>query len=575
MGKPPEEDSEKVLKRLGLLLRTARYLKAEQAMYLAKTRVPTGLLSLGLRTGLGDSAVTGWKMLKPRVPFPCYPWWIPENLRSGRFDFIGRKKTFLDVLDWASEDMPLLWRYNLHYFQFLLPDGGLDADTGGKLIREWVRHNPIRTPVAWDPFPLSLRVVNWAKYLSLTEHAPSFQEEAARSLFQQIRYLEGNLERHLLANHLFKNIKALLFAGVSFDRPEAARWREQGLGLLRRELAEQILPDGGHFERSPMYHCMIFEDCLDLLNIAHCFPMSIGSSPENELREVCGRMAGFLAGTLHPDGDIPLFNDSAFGIELPPRRLLQYASELGVTVETDRKRRHFSFPDTGYYIFSPGEDSRLIVDCGPIGPDYQPGHAHCDTLSYELSLSGRRVVVDSGVYGYEPGDLRSYVRSTSAHNTVEVDGTEQSEIWKSHRVGRRAKPLSARIEGNGAGAVSFAGSHDGYSFLPGKVIHERTIRYEPQNNWMVLDRILGKGNHGARSRIHLHPDLRPVVDGERVLILDSSQRTVAELTPVGTQEVLFEKGWYCPRFGLRKGKWVIAFEVEGELPLEVGYWFRT
>ncbi len=87
----------------------------------------------------------------------------------------------------------------------------------------------------------------------------------------------------------------------------------------------------------------------------------------------------------------------------------------------------------------------MVIDCGAIGPDYQPGHAHCDTLSYELAIDGRRVIVDSGVHDYEPTQHRAYARSTPAHNTVVIDGQEQSEMWGVFRVARRARPLPAYV----------------------------------------------------------------------------------------------------------------------------------
>jgi uncharacterized heparinase superfamily protein len=92
------------------------------------------------------------------------------------------------------------------------------------------------------------------------------------SLAVQVRWLRRRLEWHLLSNHLFANAKALMFGGAFFDGPEAGDWREGGLRILAREVPEQVLPDGGHFERSPMYHAILLEDMLDLLNLSRAFP---------------------------------------------------------------------------------------------------------------------------------------------------------------------------------------------------------------------------------------------------------------------------------------------------------------
>ena len=107
---------------------------------------------------------------------------------------------------------------------------------------------------------------------------------------------------------------------------------------------------------------------------------------------------------------------------------------------------------SGYFVIR-NLDDMLVVDCGEVGPDYQPGHAHCDTLSFELASDGRTIIVDSGVYDYEDSEMRRYVRSTRAHNTAMVDGCEQSEIWGAFRVARRARPIQRidrkvrRVEG--------------------------------------------------------------------------------------------------------------------------------
>ena len=99
----------------------------------------------------------------------------------------------------------------------------------------------------------------------------------------------------------------------------------------------------------------------------------------------------------------------------------------------------FALRDAGYYG-ARGSGHYVVCDAAPIGPDYQPGHAHGDLLSFELSLAGRRVIVDAGVHGYDGDPLRAWCRSTRAHNTVEIDGEDQCEFWGTFRVARRARP---------------------------------------------------------------------------------------------------------------------------------------
>ncbi|MDF1553826.1 MAG: alginate lyase family protein [Deferrisomatales bacterium] len=546
-----------------LWVHTLRYLRPEQWVHRLR-------YALGGPPGLGGGAAPVGAELQPRVPFNSYPWLSAAEVAVGRFRFLNDGADYRAGVDWGAPGKGRLWRYNLHYFQYLFPEGGLEAPAGLQLIEDWVECNPPGTSDAWDPFPISLRLVNWIKFLGANGAAAP--EEVSGSAFQQALWLEQRLERHLLANHFFKNLKALVFAGLFFEGPEAARWLATGERFLQRELPEQVLGDGGHFERSPMYHCMILEDCLDLLNVA-----SDRVEPEclrlaELLRPACRRMAGFLAGMLHPDGEIALFNDAAFGIELPAPQLLEYAEAVLGETPAGLGENHWAFPQSGYYVLAPAADDRMLVDCGPVGPDYQPGHAHCDTLAYELALGGRRVVVDTGVYEYPPGAMRHYARSTAAHNTVRVDGEEQSEIWAAHRVGRRARPLGAELNCDGDG-LRFVGSHDGYRRLG--VTHEREITWGSESGWTVHDRLTGKGRHRAESFVHLHPEFRAQLAGNEVAVVDGATgETIAKIGVESPASVVVERGWYCPEFGMKIENDVLVVTAEGDLPLELGYTIR-
>ena len=138
--------------------------------------------------------------------------------------------------------------------------------------------------------------------------------------------MSKNIEWHLLGNHLFSNGKALIFAGLYFDGPAPRDWLTTGLDILSREIREQILPDGGQFELSPMYHSLALEDILDLVNISRAFPDRIDEEFASLLVQTAERMLGWLSAMTHADGEIALLNDSAFGIAPAPAQLVRYAS---------------------------------------------------------------------------------------------------------------------------------------------------------------------------------------------------------------------------------------------------------
>jgi uncharacterized heparinase superfamily protein len=213
----------------------------------------------------------------------------------------------------------------------------------------------------------------------------------------------------------------------------------------------------------------------------------------------------------------------------------------------------------------------IMIDCGSIGPDYQPGHAHCDTLSYELAIDGRRVIVDSGVFDYEPSSERGYARSTRAHNTVVVDGEEQSEIWGVFRVARRAKPLRALFEKRADGSVIFEGAHDGYARLAGKPIHKRHMSYDGQGSWVIKDMLEGRGSHRMESYIHIHPDFQAVQSGASIRVIEPSGSTIAIIEALGPSDMRVEQGWYFPEFGLKLENHVIVITCTEEIPLGLSY----
>lgn len=490
------------------------------------------------------------------------------------FRFLNQDKRFSgERMDWSCRDMPKLWRYNLHYFDYLL-DSTNSLETNCYLIADWIANNPPSKEDAWEPYTVSLRIVNWIEFFKRSEDF--VRKEWVESLYQQALWLEGNIEYHILANHYLKNGVALFFVGVFFDGLDADRWLRKGRRILREELEEQFLGDGGHYERSPMYHSICVMDYLNVLNLMAEYSSRISFNEKEVFESRITQALNFLAEISLPDSEIPLFNDSAFGIAHPPKLIFERACEVldyrKPAIPCDQVA--VEKPCTGYYILRCLDDM-MVIDCGAIGPEYQPGHAHCDALSYELAIDGQRIIVDSGVFDYEPSPERAYARSTRAHNTVVIDGKEQSEVWGVFRVARRARPISAHIERKMNGIMIFKGSHDGYSRLSGQPIHNRRIEYDGQRTWLIKDVIEGRGVHRIESYLHVHPDFRVVKNGSRIQIIESSGRTLATImgSDMDTKlaEVSLEKGLYFPEFGLKQENQVIVFSCSGQLPLDLSY----
>ena len=423
----------------------------------------------------------------------------PSMPGPATFRFLSVTRDAAAAADWNRPDWPKLWLYNLHYFDDLNADDAVARlEWHRALMARWIAENPPAGGNGWEPYPLSLRLVNWVKWMA-AGNVPT--ADVMQSLAVQARWLMSRLEWHLLGNHLLANAKALVFAGTLFTGAEADTWRQQGLAILHREHAEQILADGGHFERSPMYHAIILEDLLDLIQLALRWPGVIDAGTVAGWRQTAGRMLGWLAAMTHPDGEIAFFNDAAIGIAPSLAALTAYASALRITAEESPSRQRRLLPDSGYLRTEAG-DAVLLADVGEIGPDYLPGHAHADTLSFELSLSGQRVVVNSGTSEYGLGAERLRQRGTAAHSTVQIDGADSSEVWSGFRVARRARPtgFTANME---AAAVAVSCAHDGYRRLPGRSLHRRNWHMTTQG-LRVSDAIEG-GFRDAVARYYLHP----------------------------------------------------------------------
>jgi len=473
---------------------TVRYLRPIQIA--ARLRLRIGKSRPDLRPAPGlRRPVKAWS--SPR-------WRAPVLQSATTAVFLNQSRDIAAPAAWNDPDYERLWLYNLHYFDDL---HARDAQTRRPwhrhLIDRWLRENPPGVGPGWEPYTLSLRIANWAKVLWGDDDGRATLSDAAiESLAVQVRWLSNHLEHHIQANHLWTNAKALLMAGVVFDGPEAELWRNKGLALMLRELKEQILADGGHYERSPMYHAIVLEDVLDIIELGRCAPALLQEHDE-QLRDVAARMSRWLRVMCHPDGDVGFFNDAAFGIAPRLEVLVGYAHALGITIDDRPMKPVEALPESGYVRLA-NERAVVLCDLAAVGPDHQPGHAHADTLSFELSIDGRRAVVNGGTSTYTPGASRVEQRSTHGHNTVEVDRQDSSEVWGAFRVARRARPFAVAW-GVDAGGPWATGSHDGYRRLPGRVIHRRRWQLLP-GSLHVVDHLAGRFET-ARANFLLAPDV--------------------------------------------------------------------
>ncbi|MBW2031333.1 MAG: alginate lyase family protein [Deltaproteobacteria bacterium] len=539
----------------------------------------------------------------------------PEALSQLEFNFLNRSKTYEGDVDWHDNTVSQLWRYNLHYFDYvadLICWDAVENDAGGwetfrKLALSWIKGNQLLRGDGWHPFTISVRLVNWLEAFSFwkskVESDFQFKRLFFDSLYAQASILASSLEHDVRGNHLVKNLRGLIYAGIVFREDKKIEWLNRGLKILGEEVFEQVLDDGGHFERVPGYHAAVLKDCLEVgVLLRRNTP---GGSPM-WLDEALRAMLSYLKRMLPEDKNLPLIKDTAWGMNTSPEELLAAGAiyfnapefkivdvkgvypymifgedgrtALGAENAKSKDQECSSLRASGYYIIrDPADGDYMIIDAGKVCPDYLPAHAHADMFSYELAIRGKRVVVDSGVYEYEAGPWRDYFRSTRAHNTVEVEGQNQSEVWGSFRVARRAHPFEVSFESNGDHAL-FHGRHDGYRRLPPRVIHRRTVAWHRGLFWLVVDELHGEGEVEAASHIHLHPSITPIVLGDTFWEFEGLPfRASLHSFGIERSEVVrgqmepHIQGWYSEEFGVRVPNNVITLYRRDRLPFLFGY----
>ncbi len=469
-----------------------------------------------------------------------------------------------NVIGWDGKHTSKLWQYNLHYFDCLLQSKftSNSLDDQIQLIENWIDNNPFGKETGWEPYPTSLRIINWIKW---HWSCNGLTNKAKLSLWNQVRWLKNRPEYHLLGNHLFVNVKALLFACAFYGFNSENKYFKLANSILLKELDEQFLEDGAHFELSPMYHALAMEDLLDLISISDSLPPEF---PLNLVKKKYLKGMFWLQSMVYQNEELSHFNDCANNIAPKISELISFASHLNL--------KHSNYfhglvyhNKSGFVVFK-NNIFHLIADIGHIGPTYLPGHAHADTLSFELCIKGERIIVNSGTSVYGISDERLRQRGTLSHSTIEIDGKNSSEVWSGFRVARRAKTFDIQIESlsNTEKIFTFKASHDGYNLLKNSPIHTRSFKLE-ENSCTINDSVSGFGNQ-IKSNFYLHPNI-DVSKSDSYLLLSKNQTNFVKL--VFDKNIDFDiiKSTYHDQFGITKANKCIQFKINSPFNMSIKF----
>jgi hypothetical protein len=491
---------------------------------------------------------------------------VADGVRAGRFTVLGETRVLGTDPDWIAARVPADEEWRIEWVKFAW---GLDlahaaAETGDPgyqeawelLTASWIWQVPADTDAAEVT---ARRILNWIYAWQRFSPGEDHATLLLGSLAEQVAQVRANLAPQ--RNHRTLELYALLVAALAL--PELDRDGLLGFAVaeLDRNLSADFRPDGVHREASTHYHAIALRSFVGARENARRYELELPVGFDARLARACA----FAAHCTRPDGTIPALSDADRGdygelLVLAAGLLgdeeLRYVGTRGRGGRAPALR-HASFPDGGYFVQRSGWSPTarfLIFDCGPLGDG---GHGHYDALSVEAHGGGRPLVVDPGrgSYSEAPTNLRRWFRGTAAHNTVGVDGLDQTPYTR----GRPLGPVAlARFLGRA--------SAPGLDLLAGEVtspayeaVHERRIAFVGDGYWLIEDRLRGERQHRFDLRWHLGPEAQGAarVDGATVLAPGVG------LVILGAEDVSLEAGWVAPSYGVRLGAPVVSATAEG------------
>ena len=486
-------------------------------------------------------------------------------------------------------------------------------------VSDWIEQNPPQLGVNWAcTMDVAIRAANWLWGYYFFKDSPSLTDEFRLTFFKSLlahgRHIMNNLEwsETLTSNHYLSDIVGLVYLGILLPEfREAWRWREFGLQELEKEMFKQVYSDGVDFEASVSYHRLVAELFLSAVSLARLNGHTFSDTFMSRLE----KMLEFVMDYIKPDGTVPLIGDAdngrlhrlntwadserewidhryllAIGAVLFERTDFAQAAgdqweeafwllgEQAIVFKEQFDKKDLppprlasrAFPHGGIYVMR-CDDSYMIIDAGPNGQNGYGGHAHNDTLSFELFTHGRSFLVDSGAYIYT-GDpeWRNKFRSTSYHNTVVVDGAEINDIDPKQLflLGTEDKPKVNRWKS--LQEYDFLDAeHNGYERLPDPVIHRRQIYFNKQEGyWIIRDLLEGCAGHKVDLYYHFDAGIDLAVDEDLAIRTTVSNGANLLLKPLNSEGLRVEivEGWVSKSYGIKEEAKVVKFSGFFQLP---------
>lgn len=544
---------------------------------------------------------------------------------------------FGKIIDYRNSkkygDVKYVWELNRHWHLVTLAKAYYI--TGNEKFRQetinqitnWIESNPYLVGINWSSaLEVALRLINWCwvwYFLSAEEPLPAeFATEFNNATYQHCYFIRHNYSAYSSANnHLIGEATGLFLATALFDFiPQATKWNRWSRQVLEREIMKQITADGVNKEQATEYHCFT----LDLFLLAYLLAQRLQHPFSKEYSSRLHAMFKFLAaivtlpfGTILQIGDSDnarvlrldesdyspylarlncgavLFQDPALKVTTGEMDETTYwllgGGEINAQFQAlphskpDNIPRLISFPEGGYFIFQTVNDegmkAKLIFDCGTLGYPPLYAHGHSDALSIWLIIDGEEILTDAGTYAYHTErEWRDYFRSTAAHNTIVVQGENQSVIGGPFMWLRQANSKLAKIRQSQNGEVLFvAGSHNGYQRLSPPVIHSRAVNwFESKKKFTIRDELLVNGEIFIEELFHLAPGVEVELKNNNIVLLQKGKIFVtiklAEILQVEVVKGVEQphiKGWYSRVLGKKEPIYTITAWGRISTPVEL------
>lgn len=592
-----------------------------------------------------DEVLTGrfdvFAMHGAQLGFP--PQWLRDP-KTGRVSPLIFGKAMDYRSEALVGDVKYLWEPSRHLQlvtlaqAFSLTEDERYAAGARTLLDSWFDQCPYPLGVHWtSSLELAVRLVNWSVAWQLLAPSPIFQGESGTifrrrwlgNVYLHQRFIAGHLSRHSSANnHLFGELMGLFIAAVTWPCwSESANWRLRAQYELQAEALKQNAPDGVNREQAVWYH----HEVTDMMLLAGLAARAAGIDLGRAYWQRLEAMLGFVCSLMDAAGHVPMIGDADDAVMVRfvsrhdfnvYRSLLASGAVLFERPDFARKAGSFDdksrwllgdaagvrfralqqqptrasddppavgrvFPDGGYVVmgdrFGQCDEIKLIVDAGPLGYLSIAAHGHADALALTLNVAGHEMLIDPGTYTYRANDgWRTYFKGTSAHNTVRIDGQDQSVAGGSFMWLEHAHAHCEFFETT-ADNDRFAGSHDGYRRLDDPVTHRREIDFvKAARSIEIRDTLECRGSHDVEVHWHFAEHCDVTLEADSVLVRQGNVRLRISLAGAAFEpecvigQVTPPLGWLsrhfdakCPSPTVRwRGKvmgptrWTTRFDVE-------------